>query len=64
MEQRELRKQKIAEYMKDHPDFVDEPTPISKNRKQFIDEYIAMHQLQEKLVFQKYLNIFPNLRVL
>ncbi|XP_075257408.1 spectrin beta chain, non-erythrocytic 1-like isoform X2 [Convolutriloba macropyga] len=48
MEQRELRRQKIAEYIKDHPDFVDEPTPISKNRKQFIDEYVAMHQLQEK----------------
>ena len=36
------------EYMKDHPDFVDEPTPISKNRKQFIEEYVAMHQLHDK----------------
>ncbi|XP_063724360.1 spectrin beta chain, non-erythrocytic 1-like isoform X2 [Symsagittifera roscoffensis] len=48
LEQRELRRQKIMEYMKDHPDFVDEPTPISKNRKQFIEEYVAMHQLHDK----------------
>jgi spectrin beta len=48
MEQREMRKQKILEYIKDHPDFVDEPTPITKNRRQFIEEYIAMHELYDK----------------